>query len=60
MYNKDKVKEIILRLNKEIKNGEHPGVKTDEKYEERLNKDPSERERRIKAALKYIRENRNG
>jgi hypothetical protein len=52
----DKLEEI----QKKIKNGEYPGVITDDQYEARLKKDPAERQRRINAALKYIRDNRNG
>jgi len=60
MINEEQAIKTILKLNEKMKNGEYPGVITDEQYEARLKKDPSERQRRINAALKYIRENRNG
>lgn len=54
------IKELIERVNKEIKAGKHGQVGTDEAWEDKLNRRPDLREKRVKDAMKWIRELRNG
>lgn len=58
--NTETIQELIERLNKEIKAGKHGYVGTDEAWEEKLNRRPDLREKRVKDAMKWIRGLRNG
>jgi len=53
------IQELIERVNFEIKAGLHEGVGTDEAWEEKLNSRPDLREKKVKDAIKFIREVRN-